>query len=44
VEAAEVANAAGVKLLVLHHLTPPPPLRIVEWVFSRGVPEIRPDG
>ena len=44
VEAAEVANAAGVKLLVLYHLTPPPPLRIVEWVFTRGVSEIRPDG
>jgi ribonuclease Z len=44
VQAAEVANEAGVKLLVLYHLTPSPPLRIVEWVFTRGVPEIRPDG
>jgi len=44
VEAAEVANAAGVKLLVLYHLTPSPPMRIVEWVFTRGVSDIRPDG
>jgi ribonuclease Z len=44
VEAAEAANEAGVKLLVLYHLTPPPPLRVVEWVFTRGVSQVRPDG
>jgi ribonuclease Z len=44
VQAAEVANEAGVKLLVLYHLTPSPPLRIVEWVFARGVSAIRPEG
>lgn len=44
VQAAEVANEAGVKLLVLYHLTPPPPARIVEWVFTRGVSDVRPDG
>lgn len=44
VEAAEVANEAGVRLLVLYHLTPPPPLRVAEWVFTRGVTEVRPDG
>ena len=44
VQAAEVANEAGVKLLVLYHLTPSPPLRIVEWVFTRGVSDVRPDG
>ena len=44
VEAAEVANEAGVQLLVLYHLTPPPPLKIAEWVFTRGVSDVRPDG
>ena len=44
VEAAEVANEAGVKLLVMYHLTPPPPFRIVEWVFTRGVSDVRPGG
>jgi ribonuclease Z len=44
VEAAEAANEAGVKLLVLYHLTPPPPLRVVEWVFTRGVSQVRPEG
>jgi ribonuclease Z len=44
VQAAEVANEAGVKLLVLYHLTPPPPVRIVEWVFTRGVADVRPEG
>lgn len=42
VEAAEVANAAGVKLLVLYHLTPPPPARLVEQAFVRGVDAVRP--
>jgi ribonuclease Z len=44
VEAAEAANEAGVKLLVLYHLTPPPTQRIVEWVFTRGVSQVRPTG
>ncbi len=41
VEAAEVANAAGVKLLVLYHLNPPPPAKFIEAVFSRGVSDVR---
>jgi ribonuclease Z len=44
VQAAEVANEAGVKLLVLYHLTPSPPMRIVEWVFTRGVSDVRSGG
>ena len=44
VQAAEVANEAGVKLLVMYHLTPSPPFRIVEWIFERGVSDVRPDG
>ena len=41
VEAAEVANEAGVKLLVLTHLTPPPPNDVVEMIFVRGVDDVR---
>jgi ribonuclease Z len=44
VEAATVANEAGVGLLLFTHLTPPPPNRIVEPVFLRGVADVRPDG
>ena len=45
VEAAEVANEAGVRLLVLYHLTPPPPnAPLVERVFVRGVSAVRPNG
>jgi ribonuclease Z len=44
VQAAEVANEAGVRLLVLSHLNPPPPNRIVERLFVRGVSRVRPDG
>jgi len=44
VEAAELANEAGVGLLVFTHLTPPPPARIVERVFTRGVDDVRPEG
>jgi len=42
-EAARTANEAGVRLLVLSHLTPlpPPPL---ERAFTRGVDAVRPDG
>ena len=44
VEAASLANEAGVKLLVLTHLTPPPPNHLVERMFVRGVYEVRPSG
>jgi ribonuclease Z len=44
VEAAEVANEANVKLLVLSHLTPPPPNALVERIFLRGVDDVRPSG
>jgi ribonuclease Z len=44
VEAAEVANEAGVDLVVFSHLTPPPPNRFVERVFVRGVADVRPEG
>lgn len=42
VEAAEVANAAGVRLLVLYHLIPPPPGEAAARVFMRGVDAVRP--
>ena len=42
VEAAEAANEAGVKLLVMYHLTPPPPAALVERAFVRGVADVRP--
>jgi len=41
VEAAGVANEAGVKLLVLYHLTPPPPVALAERIYVRGVDEAR---
>lgn len=44
VEAAELANAANVRLLVFYHLTPPPPAWIVEQAFLRGVEAVRPSG
>lgn len=44
VEAAELANAARVRLLVLSHLSPPPPNRLAERPFVRGVARVRPDG
>jgi ribonuclease Z len=44
VEAAEIANEAGVKLLVMSHLTPPPTNRVVERIFVRGVDVVRPSG
>ncbi len=43
VEAAQAANEAGVHTLVLYHLTPPPPNRIAESVYLRGVDEVRKD-
>lgn len=44
VEAAEVANEANVKELVLYHLVPVPPNKIAEQVFLRGVSSVRADG
>lgn len=44
VQAAESANEAGVPLLLLYHLNPPPPNRIAERVFLRGVGAVRKDG
>jgi len=41
VEAAEIANEAGVRLLVLYHLTPPPPVRLAERIYVRGVDAVR---
>jgi ribonuclease Z len=41
VEAAAVANAAGVRLLVLSHLVPPPPNAIARRIFARGVDAAR---
>lgn len=43
VQAADIANRAGVELLVLYHLTPPPPNGIVERIFVRGVSDVRSD-
>jgi len=44
VEAARLANEAGVRLLLLTHLTPPPPNALVAQAFVRGVDEVRPEG
>ncbi len=44
VEAAAAANEAGVGLLVFYHLVPPPPNRLFEPIFVRGVEDVRPDG
>lgn len=44
VEAAEVANEAGVKELVLYHLAPAPPIRLAEFIFTQGVNDVRPNG
>jgi len=44
VQAAEAANEAGVKLLVLSHLTPPPPNALIERMFVRGVDAVRGSG
>jgi ribonuclease Z len=43
-EAARIANEANVGLLVLYHLTPPPPNPVVERIFVRGVSDIRSNG
>jgi ribonuclease Z len=39
-EAAEIARAAGVKMLGLYHLTPPPPNGVVAAIFTRGVADV----
>jgi ribonuclease Z len=44
VQAAEVANEAGVRLLVMYHLNPPPPNALAARVFLRGVADVRPNG
>jgi len=44
VQAAEAANEAGVKLLVLTHLTPPPPNALISRMFVRGVDDVRGSG
>ena len=41
-QAAEIANAAGVNLLVLTHLTPAPDNAIAKKAFMRGVSKVRP--
>lgn len=41
VDAARAANEAGVKLLVLSHLTPAPDNAIAKKIFMRGVSKIR---
>lgn len=44
VQAAEIANEAGVKLLVYTHIVPRLPNAIAERVFLRGVSDVRSDG
>ncbi|MFN2376973.1 MAG: MBL fold metallo-hydrolase [Candidatus Binatia bacterium] len=44
VDAAKIANDAGVGLLVLYHLTPPPLNPLVERIFTRGVSDVRSQG
>jgi ribonuclease Z len=44
VDAAEVANEAGVKLLVYTHIVPRLPNALAERVFLRGVSGVRSEG
>lgn len=44
IEAAEVANEAGAKLLVLYHFTPPVLNIVAEKIFTRGISDVRKDG
>jgi len=44
IEAAEVANQAAVRLLVLSHFTPPESNLLSQWAFMRGVSVVRPRG
>ncbi len=39
-----MATEAGVGLLVLYHLTPPPTNPVLERIFLRGVSDVRPSG
>jgi ribonuclease Z len=41
---AAVVNEANVKELVLYHLVPAPPNKVAEWVFMRGVNNVRSSG
>ena len=43
IEAADIANKAGVKKLVFYHLTPAPRNYLTELMFVRGVDEVRKD-
>src|SRR5262249_37323589 len=43
-EAAEIANEARVKLLVLSHVAPPNVNFLGRWAFMRGVSEVRSRG
>jgi ribonuclease Z len=43
-EAAGIANAAGVKLLVFYHLLPSPDAFLTRRLFAAGVGEVRPEG
>lgn len=42
-EAAEIANAAGVRLLVYYHLLPAPDGVLPRRLFAQGVNQVRPD-
>jgi ribonuclease Z len=44
VDAAGIANEAGVKLLVFSHIIPMLPNRFAERLFLHGVADVRPDG
>jgi ribonuclease Z len=44
VDAAKIANEAGAGLLVFNHLTPPPPTKLLEPVYVRGVSAVRKEG
>lgn len=44
VQAAQVANEAGARLLVLTHLAPAPRNAFMERIFMRGVSKVRPRG
>ena len=44
VDAAKIANEARVGLLVLNHLTPPLPTKLLEPVYVRGVANVRREG
>jgi len=44
VQAADIANQAGVKLLAMYHLMPPLPSRLAEPIWMRGVSTVRDAG